>query len=372
MSAIHLPVGGSTASRTINCPAWLERAKRMPKPRSNKYADEGNLLHDALEEHFLNDTPFEDMIGSLAFAGIELNSEHLPLLNACKEQAESVMETYNVAEFTCEPFVQLKEGEIGGSIDFVGVSEDYKTVVLLDYKTGQNAVRVKGNEQLLFYGSCAQHDKKTADLFAKAEKLALVIVQPKVWDEPKVWEQPVQALAEFKSRLEEALANPDRAAPGSHCQYCPAAPICPERKQQARAALLLEPKTSNEVAEALEMALSLEVWVKQVKDQAEDLAFQGARLPGFKLVRGKSNRRYTKEAEAGLIAELGEAAYSRKLIPITEAEKKLGRGVLEDRGWAEKPDGKLVLVPETDKREAVPVQTDENLKKFVDKISSKN
>src|SRR5690554_543717 len=372
MSAVHLPVGGSTASRTINCPAWLARAKKMPKPGSNKYADEGNLLHDALEDHYLNDTPFEAMVGVLTYAGIVLDHDHLPLLNACKDQVEQIISDYDIDEFTCEPFVQLKEGEIGGSIDFVGVSADRKTVVILDYKTGQNAVRVTGNDQLLFYGACAQFDKVTADMFAQAETLAMVIVQPKVWDEPKVWEQPVDALVEFKSRLDDALANPDRASPGGHCQYCPAAPVCPERKQQARAALLLEPKTSTEVAEALQLALELEVWVKQVKDQSEDLAFQGARLPGFKLVRGKSNRRYTKEAEAGLIAELGEAAYSRKLIPITEAEKKLGKGILEDRGWAEKPDGKLTLVPETDKREAVPVQTDENLKKFVDKLSTKN
>lgn len=372
MSAIHLPVGGSTASRTINCPAWLGRAKRMPKPGSNKYADEGNLLHDALEAHYLKDTPLEDLVGIQTYAGIVLDHEHLPLLNACKDQVEQIISEYNVVEYDCEPFVQLEEGRIGGSIDFLGLSEDRKTVVVLDYKTGRNAVGVTGNEQLLFYAACAQFDRATADMFEDAETVVMVIVQPKVWDEPKVWEQPISALEEFKKQLYDALAHPNRAATGSHCQYCPAAPICPERKQQARAALLLEPKTSAEVAEALEVALSLEVWAKQVKDQAEDLAFQGARLPGFKLVRGKSNRRYTKEAEAGLVAELGEEAYSRKLIPLTEAEKKLGKGVLEDRGWAEKPEGKLVLVPETDKREAVPVQTDENLKNFVDKLSSKN
>lgn len=368
--AKHLPVGGSTATRTLKCPAWLERAKRMPAQPSNRYAIEGNLLHDALEDFFFHGTPFVDQIGVLTVEGLTLAEEHLPMLEACRAQAETILDRYDVDEFTCEPFVQLQTDYIGGSIDLLGVSRDRKTVVVLDYKTGRNAVKCEGNDQLMFYATCAAKDSATRDMFAEAETIVMVIVQPVVWAEPQVWQQPVSATGGFETHLSGALAS-TRAAPGAHCRYCPAAPVCPERKQQARAAKVLDRKTSAEVAEALELAEDITVWAKEVKDQAHALATQGASLPGYKLARGRAKRRYTPEAEEGLIAELGESAYSRKLIPITEAEKRLGAGVLEDRGWAEKPEGSLALVPESDPREAEHTAPDKNLKNFVDRLSDK-
>ncbi len=43
-------VGGSTAKRVINCPGSVALVQQMPPQPSNKYADEGTLLHNVISE----------------------------------------------------------------------------------------------------------------------------------------------------------------------------------------------------------------------------------------------------------------------------------------------------------------------------------
>ena len=74
----------------------------------------------------------------------------------------------------------------------------------------------------------------------------------------------------------------------------------------------------------------------------------------FKLVEGRSNRRYTNE-EA--VAEAAKAAgyrdiYRQSLITLTEMEKLMSKAKFSEilGDLIEKPPGKPALVPITDKR----------------------
>ena len=68
MPTKHLPVGGSTAERTINCPAWLKRFKELnPTNKSNDYADEGTLLHDVMEKLYADGEKFEEQLGKTTY-----------------------------------------------------------------------------------------------------------------------------------------------------------------------------------------------------------------------------------------------------------------------------------------------------------------
>ena len=42
-------VGGSTAKRVINCPGSVRLVQKMPPQPSSKYADQGTLLHNAMD-----------------------------------------------------------------------------------------------------------------------------------------------------------------------------------------------------------------------------------------------------------------------------------------------------------------------------------
>lgn len=233
MANKHLRIGGSTADRTIACPAWLERSKNLPKQPGNVFADEGNLLHDAMEAYYQHGKDFYTLVGRLNFNEQILNDEHVKtLLEPARDCVEEVFNRFQIEEYQCEPFVEIIPDEAGGSIDLIAASADRKTVLILDYKFGGVRVDVKDNKQLQFYALAAKTDKKTADFFFHAERVAYAIVQPKVAYIPAVWVSDIDHLNNFKAELFEALDNPTRASVGDHCKYCPVYKTCPDRNAE--------------------------------------------------------------------------------------------------------------------------------------------
>jgi hypothetical protein len=68
-------VGGSTASRVINCPGSVKLVAQMPPRPSSSYADEGTLLHEVMAELLNNGlTKPEDFIGR-RYENVELTQD---------------------------------------------------------------------------------------------------------------------------------------------------------------------------------------------------------------------------------------------------------------------------------------------------------
>ena len=108
-----------------------------------------------------------------------------------------------------------------------------------------------------------------------------------------------------------------------------------------------------EIAAILPKIDSLVAWAEDVKNFALTQALTGVRYPGFKLVEGRSNRRYTDEvAVARTVSEAGYDPYEKKLLNITAMTKQLGKKRFEELlgGLVVKPQGKPVLAPESDSR----------------------
>ena len=76
----------------------------------------------------------------------------------------------------------------------------------------------------------------------------------------------------------------------------------------------------------------------------------GEKFEGFKVVEGRSNRKWNDTAEEKLEEELADKAWTHKLIGIGEAEKLLKKEIVNELTY--KSPGKLTLVPESDKRKA--------------------
>ena len=103
-------------------------------------------------------------------------------------------------------------------------------------------------------------------------------------------------------------------------------------------------------------------WAADIYAYAQNEAIaNGKEWPGFKVVEGKSIRKYT--SEEAVIQAANAAGYSdiykKSLIGITEMEKLMGKNTFREvlGSLIYKPQGKLTLVPETDKRTAVTFQT---------------
>ena len=83
----------------------------------------------------------------------------------------------------------------------------------------------------------------------------------------------------------------------------------------------------------------------------------GTQVSGFKVVAGRSVRKYSDEAAVAEAAK--QAGYTdiwdKKLIGITAMEKLMGRSTFKDvlGDLVVKPEGRPTLVPESDKRPAL-------------------
>jgi hypothetical protein len=86
----------------------------------------------------------------------------------------------------------------------------------------------------------------------------------------------------------------------------------------------------------------------------------GKKWKNWKLVHGRSNRKYKDESAVIKAAEKAgfHDIYIRKLISITEMEKLMGKKTFQNvlGSLVVKPPGKLTLVPSTDKRPEVNIE----------------
>ena len=122
--------------------------------------------------------------------------------------------------------------------------------------------------------------------------------------------------------------------------------------------------SDEEIAEVLKVADELAKWSADVYAYAQDEAVtKGKKWDGFKLVEGRSNRKYTDEEEVAQAAQKAGYTdiYKKTLIGITEMERLLGKKKFAEMlgKLVYKPQGKVTLVPESDKRQEIMAATAE-------------
>lgn len=97
-------------------------------------------------------------------------------------------------------------------------------------------------------------------------------------------------------------------------------------------------------------------WAKQVQEFALSEALRGEHYDGYKIVEGRSIRKFSSEDKAvDTLREAGytdEMLYERKLLSMTGLEALVGKKLFATLVGAlvVKPAGKPALVPESDKR----------------------
>ena len=374
----HLPSGGSTIGRTIKCPGWLKNINKLAKRPAGQAANLGNLLHNAMENYYQHGISFEDQIGKTTYEDLTLADEHLPILYKMLHATEQVLDTYNIDQYLCEPFVQYLKDEAGGSIDMLGVSADGSIALVLDYKTGHGAVSAHKLPQLYFYALCATVDPKTSGMLKNVTRFVSAVVQPYVHgDEADIYEYHNDELAAFRVTLDEAIQKTDLKYPplvaGEHCLFCPKAAICTARRDQAQQAYLISPKDANALNESLALAKQLKSWCDEVLEYAKFIISEGGNVPGYKLVEGRKTRVWAdeKQAESQLVKDLHDAAYSKKLLSPTQAMTAIKKAKLDPAAYDALIDFKAaapVIAEEADKREAIqPTGLNKNLTKFFTK-----
>ena len=171
----------------------------------------------------------------------------------------------------------------------------------------------------------------------------------------------------LKPTAELAAQGKGEYKAGDHCRFCKIRATCRKRAEYNLELAKYDfamPSTleDREVEAVLAKADELVSWLGDLKDYALQQALAGKKWPGWKLVEGRSNRRYVSdEAVAAKVEEAGYSPYEKKLMGITALTKLLGKRRFDEllTDLIEKPQGKPVLVPETDKRPALHTAVDD-------------
>jgi len=184
-----------------------------------------------------------------------------------------------------------------------------RTLYVCDYKHGAGIlVEAEDNVQMKCYalGTLAMF----GDIY-DVDSICMTIVQLRK-DNISSWTVSVEELLkwadEFLSpRAHLAYAGEGEFAAGSHCQFCRVKATC---RKRAKANLELAKHDfaldDMEIAVILSKIDDLVSWANDVNEYALDQAIAGKKYDGFKVVEGRSTKKYTDEdAVAYAVKEAG-------------------------------------------------------------------
>lgn len=196
------------------------------------------------------------------------------------------------------------------------------------------------------------------------EKVVTHIYQPRL-DNISVEEISVDDLIKWGESIKpiarQAFDGKGEQHSGEWCRFCRCRTVCKTRASEMFSVLEDQPDTMfmslEEVATYLPKLDDAIKWAKDLQDYALAKARSGEKVPGYKLVEGRSVRK-VKDQNAMALA-LQEAGYGPDVIwkplelqTLTNLEKLVGKKAFakDYAALIEKPKGKPVLVPESDKR----------------------
>ena len=115
---------------------------------------------------------------------------------------------------------------------------------------------------------------------------------------------------------------------------------------------------NSQIGEYLKKGLDVAAWLKDVQEYALAECLAGRKVPGWKVVEGRSTRKWSDEGKAiktlldSGIAE--EEIFETKPLTLAKIEKVIGKEGMEAVAkYIIKPPGSPTLVEESDKREAI-------------------
>ena len=361
----HALLSASSSHRWLNCNPSA-RLECEFADRETTAAAEGTAAH-ALAEHKLK-------------RRLKLRSER-PVSPFDTEEMEICTDDY--ADFVMEQVTKERRRDpdtqvfIEQRLDFsCYVPEGFGTgdclivsrgrIHIIDLKYGQGLlVDSEENPQMMLYALAAlnQYEEQY-----QIKKVKLTIFQPRR-DNVSTWETTVAKLKKWATKdlvpkAQRAFRGEGEYCPGEWCIFCKAAVKCRARAEDklrlAQSEFKMPPLlTDAEIESVLAKLPDIKKWADEIQEYALAKALAGKEWTGFKLVEGRSVRKFTDER--AVVKAANEAGYhdiyKQTLISITEMEKLMGKAEFSKvlGALVTKPQGKPTLVPDTDKRQAISV-----------------
>ncbi|MCD8154871.1 MAG: DUF2800 domain-containing protein [Clostridiales bacterium] len=356
---VLLPAAAS--ERWMNCPPSA-RLCESARDKSFDYAAEGTEAHSLCEYKLKLALGIQskDPTGNLRWYDPEME-------NCASRYASYIMELVAGIKKACsDPIVRIEQ-----RLDFsryvpdgFGIGDCLVigdgTLYVIEFKYGKGVrVSAENNPQMMCYslGALELFDG-TCDI----NTVCMMIFQPRRnnishFTIPKnkllSW-----AETDLASTAQLAYNGGGDFVCGGWCQFCAVKAECRARAEanlEMEKYGLKQPQllTDEEIEEILGKVDKLTAWVSDVKNYALQAALNGKNWRGYKLVEGRSNRRYINEqAVADAVNAAGHNPYEKKLLGIKAMTAMLGKSEFDELlgELTYKPQGKPMLVPENDRR----------------------
>lgn len=372
----HALLGASKAPQWLNCTPSA-RIQDGIEDTPSEFAEEGTVAHELSEIKLrqyleVNNSKRREKLAQ-DLEKIKANKYYSAEMDEHTEEYKTIVsERFMDAKSRSSDAIIQFESRLDfsewvpdgfGTGDVTIIADSVMEIIDLKYGKGV-AVSAENNSQMRLYalGAISEYG-----FLYDIQTVRMTIIQPRL-DSISTDEMSVEDLLKWADEIVRpkailAAAGDGDFVPGDHCRWCKVNATC-----RARAEVNLEmakyefqdpPLLSiEEIGEILYRADALQKWASDISkyafEQAEKL---GVKIPGWKLVEGRSNRTYTdKQAVADTLIIEGceeDAIYKpRDILGITDMEKMLGKKLFSDllEGLVIKPSGKPVLVSEEDKR----------------------
>ena len=336
----HALLGASSAARWIACTPSAQATANLPDEET-RYAAEGTRAHEVCEgtlRHRLAEWEHDQPVNFLL-----MTPDNPPeMIKAANLYVNFIHELW--AGFPCRPGVFIEqEVDVSrwvpqgfGTCDCLMIGGGILHII--DFKYGQGVpVNPERNPQLMYYALGAY------ELFRETDEIEVVrmsIVQPRMQEDPQTWELPLADLLTWAREVlqpaaERAWRGEGEFVTGDHCRFCKAHPACRAWKDKYGPLAGFEPYpepatlSDEELGEWLQKLEGLAAYAKELEDYAQQALMEGRILPGWKLVQGRSTRKWTDQDAAFQQMEhdgIDEAMlYTRTPISLTAAEKMIGK-----------------------------------------------
>lgn len=361
MPDVHARFSPSAAERYIRCPPSLILGEEVgPEDTSSDYTREGTDAHSLCEFVVKRELGLPAEEPKLSYYTKEMQE--------CAEgYRDTVMELFQDLQKACsDPFISIEqrvsieeyaEGAFGTTDALLIGNSD---LIIVDFKYGKGVeVSAEDNAQLKCYALGAY---LAFGCLYDISNITLVIYQPRINNFSK-WSLTTESLLSWASNTlkpaaDMALHGEGDYASGPWCRFCKAKTVCRKRAEENLALAKYDfarPDTleDDEVNVILSKLDDLISWAGDVKDYALQRALSGYGWDDWKVVEGKSNRKYAdEESVAKVLLDAGYDPYQRKLVPLTDMEKEMGKKKFQEvlGKYIIKPEGKPVLVRMDDKR----------------------
>lgn len=381
----HAVLSASASSRWLQCTPSARLEQKAKKDSTSIYAEEGTLAHELADirlQHILDQISTKVYVSEVEKVKTKVlklfdNDDTVwdEMQNQTGKFVDIVVEAIEVANKKKGDATVLLEQRLDfshavpdgfGTGDVVIIADGVMEIIDLKYGRGVK-VDAKTNSQLMLYGLGAL---RAHDLSYHITHVKHTIVQPRL-DHYDTWQCTVGYLTRWADRVlipkaKLAFEGEGKKKAGDHCKFCKVKALCKTFGQHNLKLAKYDFKdpdlfTIEELAGIYGQAGMLLDWVNAIAKYLTDQAMEGNSVPGYKLVEGRSTRKWSdpKKVYEILDKEFIVSDFEKTTLQgIPFFEKTLGK---ED--FAEyfaplvlRPPGKPTMVPLSDKRPALGVE----------------